>query len=372
MSKNNKKKKKKIAVLPLIFAVLSGVLAGFMYRATYVLDIPSGYRFIIIFASVLIGIPIVTIIHEGGHLLFGLLTGYKFSSFRIMSFMWVKENEKIKFRRHKIVGTGGQCLMAPPPLKDGKMPIVLYNFGGAILNAITALVCFILFFIYPNPLFVAPAVLSLFYALQNGVPIHTDMIDNDGYNALSLGKNPEAMRAFWTQLSVMEMQTREVRLCDMPAEWFYMPSDDAVRNSLVATNGVFYCNRLMDEGRFDEADEAMAHLLAIESGVVGLHRNLLLCDRIFCELIGEGRLNVVDGYMSTELKNFMLSMKSFPSVIRTEYVYALLYERNEDKANRALERFVKVGEKYPYKSDLDSERELMDIALKKYKETLTI
>ena len=56
----------------------------------------------------------------------------------------------------------------------------------------------------------------------------------------------------------------------------------------------------------------------------------------------------------------------------TEYVYALLYERNEDKANRTLERFVKVGEKYPYKSDLDSERELMDIALKKYKETLTI
>ena len=97
-----------------------------------------------------------------------------------------------------------------------------------------------------------------------------------------------------------------------------------------------------------------------------------MCDRIFCELIGEGKLNVVDGYMSTELKNFMLSMKSFPSVIRTEYVYALLYERNEDKANRTLERFVKVGEKYPYKSDLNSERELMDIALKKYKETLTI
>lgn len=368
----SKKNKRRSSLLPLIFAVGMGVLAGFMYRATYVFDIPSGYRFIMIFASVLISIPISTLIHEGGHLVFGLLSGYKFSSFRIMSFMWIKENEKIRFKRHKIVGTGGQCLMAPPPLVDGKMPIVLYNFGGAILNTITALVCFIIFFISPNPLFVAPAVLSLFYALQNGVPIHTAMIDNDGYNALSLGKNPEAMRAFWTQLSVMELQTKEVRLRDMPAEWFYMPSDEAVKNSLVATNGVFYCNRLMDQGRFEEADEAMAHLLAIESGVVGLHRNMLLCDRAFCELIGECRLSIVDKYMSSEMKKFMLSMQTFPSVIRTEYAYALLYERNEDKARRALERFMKVGARYPYKSDLDSERELMDIALKRYQDTLTV
>ena len=75
--------------------------------------------------------------------------------------------------------------------------------------------------------------------------------------------------------------------------------------------------------------------------------------------------------MSAELKKFMLSMKTFPSVIRTEYTYALLYERNEDKANRALDSFVKIGAKYPYKSDLDSERELMDTALKRYQETLT-
>ena len=368
MSKN---KKRKSSVLPLILAVGVGVLAGLMYSVTDVLDIHPGYRFIIIVASVLISIPIVTVIHEGGHLVFGLLSGYKFSSFRIMSFMWVKEKDKIKFKRHKIVGTGGQCLMAPPPLVDGKMPIVMYNLGGTVFNAVTALVCFIIYFIYPNTIVIPPAVLSLLFALQNGIPIHTQMIDNDGYNALSLGKNSEAMRAFWTQLSVVDMQTKEIRLRDMPSEWFYMPSDEAVRNSLVAANGVFYCNRLMDEGRFGAADEAMAHLLSVDSGVVGLHRNLLLCDRVFCELIGECRLSVVDKYMSAELKKFMLSMKTFPSVIRTEYIYALLYERNEDKAGRALESFVKIGEKYPYKSDLDSEKELMDIALKRYQETLT-
>jgi len=30
-------------------------------------------------------------IHEFGHMIFGLITGYKFSSFRMGNLMWVKE-----------------------------------------------------------------------------------------------------------------------------------------------------------------------------------------------------------------------------------------------------------------------------------------
>ena len=74
------------------------------------------------------------IIHEAGHLVFGLLTGYKFSSFRVASFMWLKEDGKLKLKRLSIAGTGGQCLMTPPDMKDGKMPLVLYNLGGSFLN----------------------------------------------------------------------------------------------------------------------------------------------------------------------------------------------------------------------------------------------
>ena len=367
MSKN---KKIKNSLLPLIFTLLVSVIAGVMYSGTYVFDIPAGYRFIIVVLSVLISIPIVTVIHEGGHLVFGLLTGYKFSSFRIMSFMWVKEEGKIKFCRFSLAGTGGQCLMSPPPLVDGRMPIVLYNLGGAVFNLLVAIVCFVIYFICPNHVVVAPAALSLFFALQNGVPIHTDLIDNDGYNALSLGKSQEAMRAFWTQLSVADAQTRSLRLKDMPSEWFYMPNSTAMDNGIVAANGVFFCNRLIDEGKFAEADEQISYLISSKNAVSGLHKNLLICDRIFCELIGECRLATVDKLMSSELKKFMLAMKKFPTVMRTEYVYALLYERNTDKARRIRENFERVTEKYPYKADLDAERELMDLARQRYEQTL--
>ena len=60
------------------------------------------------------------IIHEGGHLIFGLMTGYKFNSFRIFSVILIKQNGKLKIKNISLAGTGGQCLMSPPELIDGK------------------------------------------------------------------------------------------------------------------------------------------------------------------------------------------------------------------------------------------------------------
>ena len=70
----------------------------------------------------LVSMVIQTILHEGGHLLFGALTGYRFISFRIFQFMWVMEKGKLRFRRMHLAGTAGQCLMGPPDLKNGTIP----------------------------------------------------------------------------------------------------------------------------------------------------------------------------------------------------------------------------------------------------------
>ncbi len=106
----------------------------------------------------------------------------------------------------------------------------------------------------------------------------------------------------------------------------------------------------------------MAHLLKIDSGIIGLHRNLMICDRIYIELIGENRKDVIDGMFTKEQRGFMNLMNSFPSIIRTEYAYALLYEKNRDKAEKYEKLFEKCAKIYPYPSDIQSERKLMEIA----------
>lgn len=321
----------------------------------------------IMLLSFYIGMLFQIVVHESGHLVFGLATGYRFSSFRIGSFMWLREDGRLRLKRQSIAGTGGQCLMSPPELVDGRIPVVLYNLGGSLMNLIVSALLLLLFFVLgEGSLFgmfcAVTAASGVMFALLNGIPMRMGTIDNDGYNALSLGKNKGAMGAFWLQMKVNERLTQGMRLRDMPEEWFKVPSDEAMENSMVSAVGVIVCNRLMDQKRFDEADTLMGHLLEIKSGMVDLHRNLVIGDRIYCELIGQNRREAVDAMYTDSLKKFMKSMKDFPSVLRTQYAYALLAERDPQKAERYLASFEKIAQSYPYASDIASERELMDTA----------
>ena len=79
------------------------------------------------------------LIHELGHLVFGKLSGYKFSSIRLGSIMLIKKKNKYKIKTLKIIGTGGQCIMNPPELDENDdYPATLYNLGGSLLNLIVS------------------------------------------------------------------------------------------------------------------------------------------------------------------------------------------------------------------------------------------
>ena len=87
-----------------------------------------------------------------------------------------------------------------------------------------------------------------------------------------------------------------------------------------------------------------------------------MSDLIYLELIGERRLETVERLFTKKQKNFMISMKSFLSVIRTEYALALIYEKNFDKAQEIRRRFEKNAAVYPYPQDAEFERKLINIA----------
>lgn len=332
------------------------------------------YQDILTIVAQLIGMYVAfffhMMVHEAGHLVFGLMTGYKFSSYRIGSFMWLNEDGRLRFKRLTLAGTGGQCLMTPPDIKDGKLPFVLYNLGGSFVNMALGAIFLAAYLLCPDIKLISPgllifAVIGFATAVMNGVPMRMGTVDNDGYNTLAMSKDKASLEAFWLQLKVNELSARGVRLKDMPAEWFAVPSDEAMKNSMVAARGVLACSRLMDEACFEQADVLMAHLLEIESGIVGLHRHLMICDRIYVELLGAHRGDVVESMLTAEQKKFMKAMKRFPSVLRTQYVLALLAERDAAKAEAIMGEFEKIEKVYPYRQELDSEKELMRLAEQK-------
>lgn len=313
------------------------------------------------------------ILHEAGHLIFGLISGYHFTSFRIGNLMWLKKDGHLQLKRLSLAGTGGQCLMSPPELVNGKIPFVLYNLGGPLVNLLLGILSLCLYLLFDLPVwldnwFLIHTVLGFGFAFINGIPIVP--LGNDGSNTLALLKSNGALYSFWIQLRANALLAQGTRLKDMPKEWFALPPKEEMKNSMSAVRAVLACNRLLDMHRFSKSAALMMELLEPSTGekttMTDLHRGLLICDLIYCEAINENRLEFFKKWYQWDLQKFMKSMKKFPSVLRTEYVYALFVEKDRKKAEDLQLQFQRCIRSYPYPADIESEQELMEIALQKF------
>lgn len=380
MSESNSKKKTKIAawkiiLIILVFIVASfglGMLIGKLLKPVKE-SIPAEKDFLALFVAcgcMLVFSFLQTVIHEGGHLVFGLLSGYQYSSFRVGSFIWVKQDGKMKLKRFSLAGTGGQCLMAPPKMVDGKMPYLLYNMGGYIANAIVSVIPLVFLILFWEPTYIhfigaLWVFVGLIDMLLNAIPMKIQGIQNDGYNIMSMRKNPEALHAFWLQMEINAQNALGKRMRELPKEWFVLPSEKEMKDSLVSTIAVFCCNRLMDEKKYAEAGELMERLLTQESGMLGIHRHLLTMDLLYCELVGENRREKIEELYTDELKAFLKSMNKVPHSHRTMYLYEKYVAKNEKKAAVAMAAFEKVAKTYPYPHEIAGERDMLAYAEEK-------
>lgn len=342
-----------------------GVLAG---AAFGLMDPADDVNFFVLILIFFVSMYLQMIIHELGHLVGGLMSGYKFSSFRVGSSMIVKDQGKLAFRKLKLAGTGGQCLMKVPDMKDGEYPFKLYNLGGSLLNALVGAACMIIYFLVDagpvsGSFLAIMGIVGILVAVVNGIPLQNGLVANDGYNTKMLQENEKARRAFWIQIKVNEMIADGYALQEMPEEWFEMPSEEDMQNPMIASLAVFRCNRLLNEMRLNQAYKEMNEILEKQNGVMGIYRNLMKVDCIYCEIVTHGRAYILDDYLDDEMKKFVKSMRRFPSVIRMAYTHTILMEKNEEKARTIRERFEEICMNYPHQSELRGERKLMDYAL---------
>lgn len=352
----------------LLYMLIGGLCGGLFIRYGEVLPDSFALTMALLLGGVYVAMVLQIAIHEAGHLVFGLLTGYRFCSYRFFSLMWIRQDGKLQFRRMSLAGTGGQCLMAPPDWRED-CPYVLYNLGGVLMNLLSAALFWLLSLIAPQLVRVFllfGAIIGLAFALMNGVPLRVGPVDNDGRNIVSIRKSQAARRAFWLQMKVNERTAAGERLRDMPEDWFSLPGDEAPDNSIIAAVPVARAQRLMDAHRFDEA-AALQDRLCARAELAEIYRGLLCCDRMTCELLGEGREAVLSSLLTKGQTKFMKSMKNFPSVLRTQYALALLRDRDASSAEKKKAVFEKIAVSYPYPTDIESERELIALAEEKAK-----
>lgn len=372
----DKKKKNVGNIVAMAVMVLVGVACGIFAAREWFGGAEQGMstgqeiiRIVALLIFLYLGIFLQSIIHEAGHLVFGLLSGYSFSSFRIGSLMLIKKQRKLEWKRYSLTGTAGQCLMVPPSESLEKIPYILYNMGGVIANVVVSLLL-----IWIGKLMDSSGLLSGFCiitafvgigaALINGVPLHMGTIDNDGANTVSISQSDQAKRCFVNQMLMNAYITKGMRLKDMPDMWFRIPDEESRKNGLCASIGVLACNRAIDQINFETARKLGHQMMEEDNGLVGIQKLMLQAEMMYCELIGENRPEEIEHMNTKDLKKFLKAMKKNPSILRLQYTYHLLAEHEEAKAKEDLEMFEKVALTYPNDCEIEGERELIAHARK--------
>jgi hypothetical protein len=325
--------------------------------------------FALIIAVVLLSLCVVVIIHEAGHMFFGLLTGYRFLSFRVFSLAIVNVDGKLVFKSYKVPGTAGQCLMVPKTENGDDYPIFWYNMGGSIFTLIYTAICIALYSFLPGIVFLTPffffsSILGAYMTLSNAIPMYI-ALPNDGFNALFLNKNKVAKRNLYYNLMMAEEMAKGNRLCNMPDEWFQIYDNEDMKNPIIAVMGVNTCNRLIDQKKFKEADELISHFMDIDASIPNLYKQLLKSERVFIELMGENRKEIVESIFTSDVKKILKALKNNIGALRIAYAIEILHFKNEKKANMLLKRFEKYSKKHPYSGEVDSEKELIELISKK-------
>ncbi|MDR7870781.1 MAG: hypothetical protein RIN55_07990 [Tissierellaceae bacterium] len=306
------------------------------------------------------------IIHEAGHLIFGLATGYTFVSFRVGSLTIIKEDGKYKFKKYNIPGTAGQCLMMPPELENDKYPFVIYNFGGVFMNLIASGISIISLILIKDIKFPLNTILLLFglagivAALTNGIPFKISGLPNDAYNVKSMLKDDEAKTGFYLQLRVNGLLSKGIRIKDMDYNLFELKEGADVSNPLNTGIKLLEYTWYLDNMDFENATRVMDSLVPHINELVPLYTYEINSERIFLELIGECNKNLIDRLYNKNLKKYIKASKFMMSKIRLQMAYEAFYNEDKTKALEYYEKLKDLYDNFPIKGEAEMELMLGD------------
>ena len=311
--------------------------------------------------------PLLVLLHEAGHLACGLLTGYRFVSYRVQSRVWYRRGGKLCRGRYLIPGTGGQCLMAPPQTEE-RFPFVLYNLGGGLFNIVPGAALLACTSPYGGffPAFLwCFGLLGALLGVVNLLPLPG--MATDGRNLLTALRSRAARLAFWRSLAVNWQATEGVRLRDMPAQWF-APLPAGETGALGAGCAVLAAARLADEGRTGEALAAYDAALRTP-GLVPVQKCEAVCDRTLLAL-ALGDAAAAAALDAPDVRRYRKATAKLPA--RLALAAAEAASRGErDAADAACKAFDAAAARYPAAGEVPLYRELMEKALAAYAAPVT-
>lgn len=189
-------------ILTSLFLLFFGTLGffGAYYLAESANNI-TGVKVLYTIFIIVVSFPLHVILHEIGHLLGGLSSGYQFIMFRLFSTVWIKTKNRLSRRKQYVPGIMGQALMSPPS-DNNRVALLVYNAGGVLMNLMTALIFIVFSIVNSNETvgysLITSAVVAFLLIIMSLIPVQ----GTDGYNMIQIYKKEETQSELINILSL--------------------------------------------------------------------------------------------------------------------------------------------------------------------------
>lgn len=353
--------------LALAFMVLCGA-AGFFVGKYLILPLMGRYDAVTMLCMLplylLTAWFIQVLVHEFGHLVGGLVSGYEFISFRIGHLILLQTDKGARLRIMPQPGSMGECIMSPPENKKD-FACGLYMSGGYIFNLLCMIAAVPVCFLSTNSFFTlfiySFIIIGAFYALKNGIPSRAGGVPNDGCLLKILSGSRSSREAFHRQRKIQRLLADGKRLRDMPEELFTLSENDDRRDPFIASLGVFAEKRCLDDLRLDFSCDHAEELLNGSWRLYGELKPLVKLDFVFSGILIDGNGADISSLCDKDCKRLLSERSKTPAVLRTRYAAAAVIDCDYKKRSRIRRQFEGLEKTYPYAGEYASEKELMEL-----------
>lgn len=324
--------------------------------------------YIVYFASI--------IIHELGHLIFGLKAKLSFVSFNVYKYTFYIADNKLNFKKDTVIpDVLGYCNMSfDKGKKYSKKSMILYFMGGIIFNLILVFISIILLVctnnIYLKHVYILIITVNSYLAIYNAIP--ATIKSGGGTDALNMiyYLSDEEYINTLSRLNVLQsMLAKGCKLKDIDKNLLCKP--DTFKTNSDVLNALFYVDYLCSNEKYYEASEYAKKILKEAKDFVSKPNMISLkLSLISCIFYTNDNLDEIKELWNEEIKKYLDFIgKIVPVGIAYNYLYATLIEKNEENSKKYLNQFQQLNKKKYDKYQIEEAEKLIN-DVNKRKESL--
>lgn len=304
------------------------------------------------------------VLHEVGHLVAGLMTGYKFVSYRFFNWTLIRKDGRLQWRNFELEGTGGQCLMFPPDKPLEEIDTRWYNAGGVLAQIIITLLAIVLLWALDLPdwldmLLGMMALFGILGVLTNGIPMKLGGVANDGYNLLQLDKDLAAKQSFCNVLELNARNQGGETYGQMPERLFIIPKPTDWKNPMHVASVLASATRKQALHQWEDSYGLLTVACCYKSEIMVLYMQELE-NMMTLACIATGRDDEARQHYTDDIAKYVARHAPTQSDKQlTTMAVALALEGDRPKAEQILRKLETERDKYIHQGDVAMSLDLM-------------